>query len=197
MSYFSIKDFIESGRKSLKDENYWSALSVALMLPSMCSRLLYKSNPEYLKPNGSPKDKKCYIDWCNESINNGWITSCLGNKYAEVLYNLRCDIVHAGCANIYADGKGLYLSLGDNGITTEFTKYRIIDISSLCNIIFDSADVWSINFGALGFKYTRVFDSKNHNDQLLYKRLCDEERTDHLKEQFDNENSVNNNETSF
>ena len=30
MSYFSIEDFIESGEKSLKDKNYWSALSVAL-----------------------------------------------------------------------------------------------------------------------------------------------------------------------
>lgn len=37
MSFFSIKDFITSGRKSLDDKNYWSALSVALMLPSMCS----------------------------------------------------------------------------------------------------------------------------------------------------------------
>ena len=35
MSYFSIEDFIESGEKSLKDKNYWSALSVALALPSM------------------------------------------------------------------------------------------------------------------------------------------------------------------
>ena len=59
MSFFSITDFITSGRKSLKDKNYWSALSVALMLPSMCSRLAYKNRQEYLKPNGSPRDKKC------------------------------------------------------------------------------------------------------------------------------------------
>lgn len=42
MSYFSIEDFIESGEKSLKDKNYWSALSVALALPSMCSRVMYQ-----------------------------------------------------------------------------------------------------------------------------------------------------------
>ena len=34
MSYFNIYDFITSGEKSLKDENYWSALSVALFLPA-------------------------------------------------------------------------------------------------------------------------------------------------------------------
>lgn len=44
MSYFNLYDFIDSGEKSLKDENYWSALSVALMLPSMCSRLEYANN---------------------------------------------------------------------------------------------------------------------------------------------------------
>ena len=44
MSYFSIEDFIESGEKSLKDKNYWSALSVALALPSMCSRIMFQSD---------------------------------------------------------------------------------------------------------------------------------------------------------
>lgn len=204
MSFFSIKDFIASGRKSLNDKNYWSALSVALMLPSMCSRLTYRSNPEKYKnfkwndKNDHSKgkiytdwkDKECYIDWCNEYIKDGWIKTCLSEKYAEVLYNLRCDIVHAGCANIYADGKGLYLSIGDNGNATEFTKYRIVDVSSLCNIIFDCSDMWSTTFGASEFKYTRVFDSEIRDDRLLYKKLCDEERADYLKEQFDRENSA-------
>ena len=44
MSYFSIADFIESGRKSLADKNYWSALSIALALPSMCSRVMFKDD---------------------------------------------------------------------------------------------------------------------------------------------------------
>ena len=44
MSYFSIEDFIESGEKSLKDKNYWSALSVALALPSICSRVMYQGD---------------------------------------------------------------------------------------------------------------------------------------------------------
>lgn len=183
MSFFSIKDFIASGRKSLNDKNYWSALSVALMLPSMCSRLAYKNNPDYLKTDGSLRDKKCYIDWCNEYIREESIRSCLGEKYAEVLYNLRCDIVHAGCANIYADGKEIYLSLGDDSVTTEFTQYRIIDISELCIVIFDNSDMWmSTKFEASSCKHTRVFDSKNYDDRLLYRRLCNDERADHLKE---------------
>lgn len=204
MSFFSIKDFIASGKKSLENKNYWSALSVALMLPSMCSRLAYKNNFEKYKnfkwndKNDHSKgkiytdwkDKECYIDWCNEYIKDDWTKTCLGEKYAEVLYNLRCDIVHAGCANIYADRKGVYLSIGDNSNTTEFTKYRILDVSSLCNVIFDCSDMWSTKFGASEFKYTRVFDSEVRDDRLLYNKLCDEERADYLKEQFDRENSA-------
>ncbi|MBT9848767.1 hypothetical protein GPK96_19295 [Blautia sp. MCC289] len=204
MSFFSIKDFIVSGKKSLENKNYWSALSVALMLPSMCSRLTYRNNFEKYKnfkwnnKNDHSKgkiytdwkDRECYIDWCNEYINDAWTKTCLGEKYAEILYNLRCDIVHAGCANIYADGKGLYLSIGDNSNTTKFTKYRILDVSSLCNVIFDCSDKWSTNFGASEFKYTRVFDSQVRDDRLLYAKLCDEEYADYLKEQFDRENSV-------
>ena len=66
MSFFSIEDFIVSGEKALEAGNDYAALSVALMLPSMCSRLAYADNPDYHKADKSPKDKKCYIDWCNE-----------------------------------------------------------------------------------------------------------------------------------
>ena len=75
------------------------------MLPSMCSRLTYADNEEYFQSLHLQRDKKCYIDWCNEYIKDRWIISCLGEEYAEVLYSLRCDIVHAGCADIYSDKK--------------------------------------------------------------------------------------------
>ena len=68
MSYITIANFIQSGRQSLAAKNYWSALSVALMLPSMCSRLAYSNEREYHKTNGDFKDKKCYIDWCSDNI---------------------------------------------------------------------------------------------------------------------------------
>ena len=154
-------------------------------------RAYVSDNSDYLNSNEFPKDKKCYIDWCNENLQDRWTKECLGAKYAEVLYGLRCDIVHAGCANIHADGKAVYLFLGDNSRTTEFTKYRVIDIATLCEVLFSYADTWSENFGASGFKYTRVFDSNSRDDVLLYNRLCDEARADYLKEQFDKENSIN------
>ena len=46
MAELSIKTIIDAGRKSLEDKNYWSALIVALTLPSMCSRVEY-ANGKY------------------------------------------------------------------------------------------------------------------------------------------------------
>lgn len=187
MSYFSVTDFIESGEKSLKDKNYWSALSVALMLPSMCSRLEYSDNQDYLKDNGQYKDKKCYIDWCNEHMSNdGWLIMAVGNDYADILYQLRCDIVHAGQAKIYADNKGIYLALND-GPVGEFKDLKILDIKALCQEIFNHAKMWCSEFGANNFRYTYVFNGNDHDDMLLYRRLCDDARSERLLEEFKKE----------
>lgn len=197
MSFITIADFIKSGRQSLDAKNYWSALSVALMLPSMCSRLAYANKPDYQKPNGDCLDRKCYIDWCTENIDKDrWIISCLGDKYAEVLYDIRCDIVHAGCAHVYPkhypDGLGFYFSINDNEISTEMAKYRIVSVSTLCEQIFFNVENWCCKFGlesrASSFTRTWIFDREVKDDRLLYRRLCDEDRADYLKEQFDKEN---------
>lgn len=193
MSYISIRDFIQDGRKSLEAKNYWSALSVALMLPSMCSRLAYANNTDYRWENGKFRDKKCYVDWCRENIDkDGWIISFLGENYAEVLYDIRCDIVHAGYAQVYPDhypdGLGFYFSIGDE-LSTELTKYRIINVFTLCKQLFINAESWCSKFGADGFKYTRVFNNEDRDDRLLYQRLCDNERADYLEEKFNEENT--------
>lgn len=211
MSYFSIMDFVQSGRKSLEDKNYWSALSVALMLPSMCSRIEFLNKKDkYMnfkwneksdmyskgKTHTDWKDKDCYVDFCKEIMGcDSWIIACLGSQFAEVLYQLRCDIVHAGVANIYADDKGVYLMLGECQILTELTKYRIIPVADLCNTLFNHIDIWCSTNSADNFKYTYVFDAEHsHDDRLLFDRLCDNDRADYLLEQFEKENNKRNGE---
>jgi len=223
MSYFSIEDFIESGEKSLKNKNYWSALSVALALPSMCSRVMYQddkykgidrndNNGYWYETNSGEirwHDKKCYVDFCKEvmrvnqsSLNpeeqySRWIIALFGLKFAEVLYQLRCDIIHAGVANIYDDDKGIYLMLGETQTTTELTKYRIVSIKSLCEALFSHIKRWCSSNSISNFKYTYVFDNEhNSDDRLLYNRLCDNDRADYLLEQFEKENNKRNNNKS-
>ena len=216
MSYFNIKDFIESGRKSLEDKNYWSALSVALMLPSMCARIEFayakdtymnykwKDKEEHSKGKDYTnwKDKDCYVDFCkevmrvNQDLQNpkgqydSWIISVLGDNFAEVLYQLRCDIVHAGIANIYNDDKGIYLMLNEQTEAAELSKYRIVSIGGLCDTIFEHISNWCVNNSADNFKYTYVFDTQHsRDDALLYQRLCDNDRGDYLLEKFEKENA--------
>ena len=47
MSFLQISDLLTDGKKALDNGNYWSALSLALMLPSVCSRVEFaESNYE-------------------------------------------------------------------------------------------------------------------------------------------------------
>ena len=210
MSYFSVKDFIVSGQNALKNKNYWCALSVALTLPSMCSRIMFDSenfkasnrNDEngYWYTTNRGKywlDKKCYVVFCNTvmtvqnmlgtSVPDPQLISELGPNFAEVLYQLRCDIIHAGIANIYDDNKGLYLALGDLP-STDFSEYRMINIKDLCEIIFEHIDSWCKNNSVNNFKYTYVFDTENNNDdRILYNRLREKDKANKLEKEFNKE----------
>lgn len=92
MAELSIKTIIDAGKQSLRDKNYWSALIVALTLPSMCSRVeysdeKYKGNSRsdengiwYEDNNGRIQwhDKKAYIKWCLEWVSMGSRTTYCG-----------------------------------------------------------------------------------------------------------------------
>lgn len=80
MSYISIRDFIQDGRKSLEAKNYWSALSVALMLPSMCSRLAYANNPDYHWKNGNVEGLRNIIEESAKSGGQNMQNAISGNK---------------------------------------------------------------------------------------------------------------------
>lgn len=219
MSYFSILDFIKSGKKSLADKNYWSALSVALTLPSMCSRIMFQDD-KFRSSNKQNKDgywyidntdtrhyydKKCYIDCCkylmtnhhsfingkflipDENDKSGYdseIILMLGSKFAEVLYQLRCDIIHVGIANIYDDSKSIYLRLDDFTITADLSDYRIINIFQLCDLIFHVVEMWCKSISLYNFNYTYVFDMTDRDDRILYNKLCDDARAEYLKKKF-------------
>lgn len=189
MSYFSVLDFLESGKRSLSDKNYYSALSVALALPSMCSRVEYKDNSDYCYRDKNGKlrwhDKKSYVDFCNDQFRTDmWLHECFGKDVGDVLYNLRCDIVHAGCADVYDGDYAIWLSYGQSiaGLST-FSKYKIVSIESICRSVFNHIETWVSWSGVVNYQYTLVFGD-DRDDRLLYDRLCDSERASYLEEQF-------------
>lgn len=192
MSYFSIKDFIKAGEKSLEDKNYWSALSIALALPSICSRI------EYDKPNNAGiyyednndgekkwKDRKCYIDFCNQIMRGNvscqylkgkpdrYLTMMLGDNFPETLYQLRCGFVHEGDIELCANGKKVYFSLGDLGANTNFEDKITIRIKDLCEEVFCYIKNWCYGYSYTCFKNAYVFDlDNNESDRKKYKELC-------------------------
>lgn len=188
MSYLRIQNFIDDGKSALKDKHYLSALSLALMLPSIAARLEFCDMPQYRKGRDKKgwEDKKCYVDWCNNYMSeNSWLKSVFGNDFSDVLYQLRCDIIHAGCADIFAGGKSIYFLLNDMDVSSTFANYRMISISELCHCIFETAEKWTETFGTNNFACTYIFDTANNrDDNLLYHRLRDKDRADYLEEQF-------------
>ncbi|MBR6149137.1 MAG: hypothetical protein IKQ44_12390 [Lachnospiraceae bacterium] len=99
MAELSIKTIIDAGKKSLEDKNYWSALIVALTIPSMCSRIEY-ADEKYKGSNRNDEngiwyednrgivhwhDKKAYVKWCNEWVSWG-SRSTIGGKLVKNEY---------------------------------------------------------------------------------------------------------------
>mgnify|MGYP006951768321 CR=1 FL=1 len=109
MSYIDIKSLVDDGRKSLNNKQYWSALAIALMLPSVCSDFVYcECKVEGDDGKLISNDHDMYVQWCNrymcvfddvylDSINKDrWLIDMLGSDYGSLLYVMRCDFLHAG-----------------------------------------------------------------------------------------------------
>lgn len=186
-SYLLISDLIKSGEQALSNDNQWCALSMALMLPSICSRLEYEKDSSYYEIKKKRKrwyDKKAYISWCTKYLfRNGWLVSLLGKDGPEILYMLRCDMVHAGYADVFYNQQSIYLSTSNN-TTTILTSRLIVNIKDLCDCVFGATKNWCENYGADRFHYTFVFDENNHDDTLLYNDLRDKERLSVLRNEF-------------
>ena len=204
MSFLQISDLLTDGKKALDNGCYWAALSLALMLPSVCSRIEFAESKHegkkklvfvvdlpfyYVIVNGMRKwaDKKAYLHWCKQYVfaSNGYLRVIFGDDGPDILYMLRCDLFHAGDADLYYNKRRVYLVVGreDRGATSLDSRL-IVHIVSLCNQLFDAVDLWLHNSQADFCKTTYVFDFANHDDKLLYNSLCEENRLSYLRKQF-------------
>ena len=204
MADLSISNIISAGRKSLEDKNYWSALIVALSLPSMCSRIEYKGE-EYKgilwhlknnKPCWDGHDKQAYIKWCDEWISehtkDSFLVELIGNNYAEKLYGMRCNILHEAEINIeHGAGLPIFFSIGIGN--TRLPKEYIVKIEDLCNVIFDYAEIWVEFRHSYDLPKRKYYDGNDKDDRLLYKGLCEESRKEYLLEQHEKELECRNN----
>lgn len=134
----------------MAEKNYFAALAVALMLPSMCSRIEYAGNAAYCNPSGRWHDRGCYVDWCKNYISpSGFTELGLGTGYPFFLYSLRCDMLHAGTTlntHVVSDGvsESVALMINSGGVC-HLEDVRAISIEQLCCDIFRSAENWFEN----------------------------------------------------
>ena len=86
---------INDMNKALDNDCFLSALSLALTLPDICGKAKYPDEKS---------TKKRYIDWYDEYV--GAYEQCPGEEgtmpylSGEVVYSLRCSVLHQGNPNI-------------------------------------------------------------------------------------------------
>lgn len=90
-----LKRIIDEIYRSLEDECFIAALSLALTIPDICGKA------EYLTDN----DTKRYIKWYNEYIGkyekpSDPYGSDMPYLSGEMIYNLRCSMLHQGTPSV-------------------------------------------------------------------------------------------------
>jgi hypothetical protein len=88
--------FTNAVKDSLRQENWYSALTLALTLPDICGKLE--------SPNSS--SSKRYIKWFDQYLDGKYYTEIQGNKIVFLTgrdaYALRCSYLHGGEGDISA-----------------------------------------------------------------------------------------------
>ena len=154
-----IQQFIESINMSLKQDNYFSAIIVSLILPDICSKIEY---------NDIQRTTKRYKKWISEYMQPTLDSKVSNIKYLtpENIYELRCSMVHEGTSNPsnqkgfkkdidtsteldelipYVNSVGWEAIAFANSQIHGSNKYKnslFVDIDYFCNQIIKSVEYW-------------------------------------------------------
>ncbi len=217
MAELSIKTIIEAGKKSLEDKNYWSALVVALTLPSMCSRVEY-ADVKYKGDNRNDingiwyedekgvhwHDKRAYVKWCTEWMSLGSRTTFGGKLIENVYYKDDFLVTIIGenyaeklyemrcnilhqCETDIEHGSGLPIFFSIGIGNTTLSNECIVQIEELCDMIFYYSEKWIEICHYNDLPKRQYYDGNIRDDRLLYNKLCDDSRADYLLEQHKKE----------
>jgi hypothetical protein len=91
-----MKRFTQSIEKSLREQNWYAALSLALALPDICANVC--------SPNEG--SKKRYIEWFNQYVLSKYTRQIGASKEEHIFlrgedcYALRCSLLHEGTSEI-------------------------------------------------------------------------------------------------
>lgn len=110
-----MQRFTNSGRDAIAQNNFYAALSIALMLPDICASM---------EDPGPGKTQKRYEKWCDKWVIPKFTNSGTVWLSAQDCFQLRCSLIHSGSTQIeQTKRKGLdEIVFFDNEIKTHFNK---------------------------------------------------------------------------
>lgn len=137
-----IEKLIDDCEKALENNIYMAALNLALTLPDICAKAKYPAEKS---------NKKRYVDWYEEYIGqyDKYPKFHEGDKEpaypsGEVIYSLRCSMLHQGTPNIddkcdiaffsliYETTKPIYMYLGEGSGSSPGGRNLSVHINILC-----------------------------------------------------------------
>lgn len=147
-----MRRFTDAGRQAVAKENWYSALTLGLVIPEICASL---------EQPGPGKSQKRYEAWARK-----WLEPDFTRKIgypakehvflsAEDIFQARCSIIHSGTAEIdgkrrahldrfefFTDGPHMNWVSGTtiNGVAQP--NYLQLRVDMLCETIFRAAERW-------------------------------------------------------
>lgn len=125
LSSSDFSSYLNAARKSLIDENWISALDIALTLPGICSNI----DPDTKNLNS---DSIKYKTWYQKNVDDatcqivrtdGFLPRLKPSYDAETVYKLRCSMLHQGEAlTEYLDDR---FNSNDNGENSDINTIKI------------------------------------------------------------------------
>jgi hypothetical protein len=126
-----MQEIIDSIRKNLRDGNYYAALFMAIILPSICGAL---------ESDNGEDTKAKYIDWYNRYIDDLMLKG-------EDCYALRCSLLHQGRtthrSSSFARVLFTYPSPSRTTFHNNFTEGGLnLDIPLFCESVLRAVEKW-------------------------------------------------------
>lgn len=150
-----MRRFTEAGRRAIAEQNWYAALTIALMIPDICGSM---------EQPGTGNSRVRYIAWCKKwlqpkfTFDNGTDEKPDVHLSAEDIFQARCSVIHSGSAEIdekqrnqidrfefFSGGSHLCLVIGsvlDGVPQPNFLQLRVDKFSET---VFQSAEEWELS----------------------------------------------------
>lgn len=149
-----MKRFTDAGRMAIVEKNLYAGLSLALMIPDICTSL---------EDPGPGKSQARYIRWCKAWVEAKFTSPARPNRPAKVFvsaedcFQLRCSLVHSGRSDIepkkqnilqrfefFDDSCGSHLNWVEGTVLNGVPQpnYLQLKVDKFSLTMFDAADEW-------------------------------------------------------